>query len=211
MVDTQDPTMSLESGLAFFAAIVLFSITPGPGVFAILARALMNGGRDCLYLALGMAISDIVYFLLACMGLAVIAHNWGEVFTVIRWIGAAYLIYIGYRMWTAPVEVGNLNNKARTGKLKGFLQGFLISASNPKVILFYIAFLPTFMDVTLFNKVDIAIASIITLAGLMLGLMGIAVCSAKARQLFRSPVAINRINKTAGSIMIGAGSVLAMK
>ncbi|WP_419834276.1 LysE family translocator [Endozoicomonas atrinae] len=204
--------MSLESGLAFFAAILIFSVTPGPGVFAVLARALISGARSCFYLSLGMAISDIIYLILACFGLAVIAQNWGEVFTVIRWVGAAYLFYIGYKIWKSPISE-SIDGSAlpAQGKAASFLQGFLISASNPKVILFYIAFLPTFMDVTVFSVGDIAIASALTLIGLMIGLMCIAGTAAKARQYFKSPKAMGRLNKASGSIMMGAGSFLALK
>ncbi len=159
-----------------------------------------------------MAISDIIYLILACFGLAVIAQNWGEVFTVIRWVGAAYLFYIGYKIWKSPISE-SIDGSAlpAQGKTASFLQGFLISASNPKVILFYIAFLPTFMDVTVFSVGDIAIASVLTLIGLMIGLMCIAGTAAKARQYFKSPKAMGRLNKASGSIMMGAGSFLALK
>lgn len=203
--------MSLESGLAFFAAILLFAVTPGPGVFAVLARALISGARSCFFLSLGMAISDIIYLVLACFGLAVIAHNWGEVFIVIRWIGAAYLLYLGYKIWTSPISDDLCSTVPIAGKFESFLQGFMISASNPKVILFYIAFLPTFMDVTIFSTGDIILAAILTLIGLMLGLTVIASCAAQSRKYFKSRKAMARLNKTAGSIMIGAGSFLALK
>ncbi len=204
--------MSLESGLAFFAAILVFAVTPGPGVFAVLARALVNGARSCFFLALGMAISDIVYLILACFGLAIIAHNWGGVFTVIRWAGAAYMFYLGYRLWTTPVKSdGNEQLISQPGKLMSFVQGFLISASNPKVIFFYIAFLPTFMDLTVLSVGDIAVASLLTLIGLMLGLMLIANGAARTRRYFKSQKAMGRLNKASGSIMIGAGSFLALK
>ena len=70
--------MSVESALTFFLAIFIFGITPGPGVFALLARALTSGARACFFLALGMTISDILYLIFACLGLAAIATHWGE-------------------------------------------------------------------------------------------------------------------------------------
>ena len=95
--------MTLEGALTFFIAIFVFGITPGPGVFAIMARALVNGAGSCFMLALGMAISDILYLIAACLGLAVIATQWGDLFTIIRIIGAAYLIYLGWKTWNAPI------------------------------------------------------------------------------------------------------------
>lgn len=163
--------MTLESSLSFLLAIFIFSITPGPGVFAILARALMSGTSACFFLALGMVISDMVYLILACYGLAALAEHWSEAFTVVRIVGAAYLIYLGVKMWRASRQPfsAEFETKEKTGL--SFLQGFIISASNPKVILFYIAFLPTFMDLTVLTHSDIALAAFLTLIGLMAGLM----------------------------------------
>jgi len=204
--------MSVESALTFFLAIFIFGITPGPGVFALLARALTSGARACFFLALGMTISDILYLIFACLGLAAIATHWGEVFTVIRWAGAAYLIYLGVSMWRAPVSDGiEPISAVRVSHRASFIQGFLISASNPKVILFYIAFLPTFMDLSALSHGDIALAAVLTLFGLMLGLMMISVGAARARRLFRSRKAVRRLNRGAGSIMVGAGVFLASK
>ncbi|MBR9885858.1 MAG: LysE family translocator, partial [Oceanospirillales bacterium] len=139
--------MSIESAISFLIAIFIFGITPGPGVFALIARALQRGSWSCVPLAVGMIVSDMIYLVLACLGLAALATHWGEVFTAIRLLGAAYLCYLGWKMWTAPVVQASEDASAgRRDALHAFIQGFLISASNPKVILFYIAFLPTFMD-----------------------------------------------------------------
>lgn len=204
--------MSFESALTFLAAIFIFGITPGPGVFAILARALLHGARSCLALSLGMIISDIVYLIAACFGLAAIATHWGEVFMVVRIVGAMYLVYLGYLMWTAPVNLDvDGSGSDQQSKRMGFLQGFLISASNPKVILFYIAFLPTFMDLTVLSAADIALASGLTFVGLLAGLMLIAIFASKARNWFKSERAMKGLNRSAGSLMIGAAGYLASR
>ncbi len=201
--------MTFESGLAFFIAIIIFSITPGPGVFALLARALSQGAGACTSLALGMAISDIVYLVLATLGLAVVAENWGVLFTIIRFIGAAYLIYLGWKMWQQRAQLARQNRTDEAASfVKGFIQGFLISASNPKVILFYIAFLPTFMDLTVLTTRDILVASLLCLVGLMIGLMSIAISASWARRYFRSERAMTGLNRIAGSIMMSAGVYL---
>lgn len=201
--------MTPESALTFFLAIFIFGITPGPGVFAILARAMMDGSRACFMLSLGMAISDIIYLIAACLGLATIATHWGELFSVIRIVGAIYLFYLGWKMWTAPVNMDTVPTKLdKKGHGLSFLQGFLISASNPKVILFYIAFLPTFMDLSTLQGNDILLASGLTLIGLMLGLMLIAGFASRARRLLTSQKAIRRLNRSAGSLMVGAGAFL---
>ncbi|WP_275099837.1 LysE family translocator [Sedimenticola hydrogenitrophicus] len=204
--------MSAESALAFFAAIFIFSITPGPGVFAILARAMTEGATACFTLGLGMAISDIIYLVFACYGLAAIAEHWGGLFTVIRVLGAAYLLYLGWRMWrTRPSLATEADAVKSSDQVRSFIQGFLISASNPKVILFYIAFLPTFMDLSVLTTGDIILASVITLVGLMLGLMLIAVTASWARRKFRSERAMRGLNRVAGSIMMAAGAYIGLR
>ncbi|RRJ84254.1 LysE family translocator [Aestuariirhabdus litorea] len=203
--------MSVESALTFFIAIFIFGVTPGPGVFAILARAMNEGASSCFTLALGMTISDIIYLVLACLGLAAIADNWSGLFTLIRWVGAGYLIYLGWIMWRQPASlaVGDYPRKRHQGM--SFVQGFLISASNPKVILFYIAFLPTFMDLTRLHRSDIALAAGLTLVALMAGLMLIALSAAQARRYFRSERAMKGLNRISGSIMAAAGGYLILR
>lgn len=204
--------MSIESAISFLVAIFIFGITPGPGVFAIIARALHRGSGSCLPLALGMILSDVLYLVLACLGLAALATHWSELFTLIRIAGAAYLCYLGWKMWTAPVgALDESGIRDRRDATQAFTQGFLISASNPKVILFYIAFLPTFMDVTALDGSGIVLAALLTLVGLLAGLMLIAQMAAQARRLLRSQRAIRGMNRTSGSIMMLAGLYLASR
>jgi len=203
--------MSIEGAITFFIAIFIFGITPGPGVFAILAKGMVEGAQRCYLLALGMVISDIIYLLLACLGLATIAEHWSGLFTLIRWIGAAYLIYLGYRIFTSKPGNTAATQTINSRTSQEFLLGFLISASNPKVILFYIAFLPTFMDLTILTAQDILVAITLTFGALMLGLMLIAYCAHWASAKFSSERATRRLNQGAGSIMIGAGVFLATR
>jgi len=204
--------MTLTSALTFFVAIFIFGITPGPGIFAIMARALSQGARACAALAFGMVISDVVYLVLACFSLSAIAANYGTLFTLIRYAGAAYLIYLGWKLWTAPAPTAADGIPVkRSGIGASLLQGIAISASNPKVILFYIAFLPTFMDLTQLSPTDIVLAAALTVVALMAGLMLVAWGASKARKLARSSRAMQRLNRAAGSIMISAGALLAVK
>ncbi len=204
--------MSPENAVSFLFIIFIFAITPGPGVFALLARSLSSGARPCVSMALGMAISDVIYLILACFGLAVIAEQWAGLFMVLRLVGALYLLYLGWKMWNASTETSLQSSSDDTPftVVRGLLQGFLISASNPKVIFFYIAFLPTILDLNSLTRSDIALASLLTLSGLMLGLMLVAVCASSARNFFTSQKAVKGLNRTSGGIMIGAGSYLAI-
>ncbi len=202
--------MSIESSLTFFLAIFIFSITPGPGVFALLARGMTLGAKQSISLAFGMTISDVVYLVFACFGLAAIAQNYSLLFEFIRIAGALYLFYLGYRMFTAPIEIEEAQNSTTMKKdfFLGFLQGFLISASNPKVILFYIAFLPTFLDIKSLSSYDVVWVSFLAIIALMAGLMSIAILANQAKQVLKSNKALKRLNYTAGTIMIAAGTYL---
>jgi len=208
--------MTIESGFTFFIAIFIFGITPGPGIFAILAKSMSQGAKSCWWLSVGMSISDICYLIMACFGLATLANAWEEVFLVIRILGGAYLVYLGWKMWTSvPVlaqELSHQDLKIETkSNISAFIQGFMISASNPKVILFYIAFLPTFMDVTQLGSQDIAIAALLTFIALMLGLTLVAKMAAQARRHLRSKRSLTLVNRTAGSIMASAGLYIGLR
>ncbi len=202
--------MSLESSLTFFLAILIFGITPGPGVFALLARGMTLGSKQCIPLAFGMTISDVIYLIFACLGLATIAHNYAFLFEVIRILGALYLFYLGYKMFTASIEIEDTqkNETVKKDFVLAFIQGFLISASNPKVILFYIAFLPTFLDIKSLDARDIIWVSFLTIIALMIGLMFVSILANKAKKLLKSKKSLKRLNYTAGSIMVAAGSFL---
>ncbi|MDN3612443.1 LysE family translocator [Vibrio ostreicida] len=206
--------MTFESAMTFFIAMLVFSITPGPGVFAIIARAMVSGMRSCIWLSAGMVVSDVIYLLLACLGLAAIAENWATLFLVIRYVGAAYLVYLGYKMIkTLPEAQAALREDSNTlegSHLSGFVQGFLISASNPKVILFYISFLPTFMDLTVLSHQDIGVAACLSIVALMTGLMLIALGARRLVKVLKTPKAQRHLNTGAGSVMIMAGAYLAV-
>lgn len=207
--------MTLHSSIAFFIAVFIFCITPGPGIFAILAQAMVRGAKSCLPLILGMVSADLVYLSFACLGLAAIAENFSSLFTVIRFVGAAYLIYLGIKMFKAPLPDTQNESEAEVNTknhgVKNLAQGFLISASNPKVILFYIAFLPTFMDLTVLQANDIVLVNILAFFALMAGACSVAFSAEKAASVLKTPKAVRRLNRSAGGIMMGAGAFLAVK
>lgn len=205
--------MTLHSAITFFIAIFVFSVTPGPGVFAIIGRSMVRGAKNSIALCVGMALSDIVYLIMACYGLAAVAAQWEVAFLVVRYLGAAYLIYLGWKMWTASVSesTGSVSSKNAQNGVASFFQGFMISASNPKVIVFYIAFLPNFLDVTTLQGVDVLFAAMIAFVALLVGLSIISVCASQARRYMKSERAMKGLNRSAGSIMALAGCYLGLK
>ena len=204
--------MSIEAIITFFLAIFIFSITPGPGVFALISNSLTNGIKTSVYMSIGMTISDIVYLVLAFFGLVSIATNYAFVFDFIRIAGGLYLIYLGYKIFTAPIknELEKIE-KTKDSFFKNFTKGFLISASNPKVIIFYIAFLPTFVDLTNLQTNDMFIITTLAFIALMAGLVLISYSAFRAKQVLKSEESTRNLNRSAGSIMALAGSYLIIK
>jgi len=204
--------MTVEFCLAYFVAVLIFSITPGPGVFALMAKALKQGGNACWGLALGMNMSDIIYLLLVVWGLAYIANEYQLIFTLIRWCGATYLFYLAWQVWHAPVEL-NTTALAVTGSkganfVLSYAEGMLISATNPKVMLFYIAFLPTFIDLTLLTSQGVVLVVGLNFIALMMGLMLIAYSAGKARKLFSQHKSVQRLNRITAGLMGTAGLLI---
>ena len=204
--------MSYESMITFALAIFIFGITPGPGVFALISNSLNNGMRTSIYLGVGMAVSDVVYLILAFYGLVSLAKNYAGVFDFISIVGGLYLNYLGYKIFTAPIDKDvQREKKSYRSYFGNFSKGFLISASNPKVIIFYIAFLPTFVDLTSLSSNDMIIISVITFCALMCGLILISYSAHRARQLLTKESSVKKLNATAGSIMGLAGFYLLSK
>jgi len=203
--------MSIVSILALAAAIFLLAITPGPGVFATVSRALASGFRQTLPVIVGIVLGDLFFLLFAIYGLAVIAQTFNQLFLLIKYLGALYLIWLGYTLWRSQPSVQEIRATATYTASTGFLAGLSITLGNPKVILFYLGFLPTFIDLGSLKTLDVLIVASVVSVVLGSVMLGYAFTAAKARLFIRSREAQRRMQKTAGSIMIGTGVLLLSK
>lgn len=203
--------MSLISIFAFAGAIFLLAITPGPGVFATISRALASGFSNAAFVVFGIVLGDIIFLLLAIFGLSAIASILGEFFILVKYLGGIYLLFLGYKILTSKEKDTNVKAVQELSWKKNFIVGLLITLSNPKVILFYLGFLPTFVNLHTLNRLDTLIISLIVtfvLGGVMLFY---AYSASGARNLFKSNSAKRKINIVAGSVMITAGGALIVK
>lgn len=196
---------------AFAGAMFLLAITPGPGVFATVARALASGFGRAAVVVLGIVIGDLVFLLLAIYGLAAVAGLLGGFFALVKLGGAAYLIWLGLKLWRSRTVATTTTAIEQTGWSANLFSGLVITLGNPKVILFYLGFLPAFVDLRTLQATDV-----VTIAGvvsLVLGatLLGYAFAAARARELFQSPQAKRLLNRTSGGVMIATGTVLATR
>jgi threonine/homoserine/homoserine lactone efflux protein len=202
--------VTLASTLAFIAAVFVLGITPGPAVVTIAARALASGLRPAFAFNLGVVAGDLVLMALAILGLAAVAQALGPWFVVVRIAGGLYLVWLGWKLWTAPVHEPGLEPAAASGAFRrNAIDGFVLTLGNPKAIVFYAAFLPTFVDLARIDGGDIAILAAVIVCVLTGTNMTYGLLAARARTVFRSRRAMRTLNRTAGTMMIGAGTVVA--
>ena len=204
--------MSIVSALGLSIAMVILAASPGPGVFATVARALASGFKPSLAVIWGIVLGDIIYLLLATFGLSVVAHALGDLFLIVKICGGAYLVWLGIRLWTRQPEPPSPQENVSHSTIPGNLaSGLVITLSNPKVILFYCGFLPTFLDLSTLTVVDLAaVVAIVTIVlGSVLGIY--AFLASRARRIFTNKRAVRRLNRPAGSVMIAAGVAMATR
>ena len=203
--------MSLLNIFAFSLAMFLLAITPGPGVFATISRALSSGFLNASFVVMGIVIGDIIFLLLAIFGLSAIASILGDFFILVKYLGGIYLLFLGYKILTSKEQETNLKGIYELSWKKNFLTGLIITLSNPKVILFYLGFLPTFINLQTLTAIDIFIIS--TVVTIVLGgvMLAYAYSASSAKNLFKSKSTKRKMNIAAGSVMISAGAVLIIK
>jgi threonine/homoserine/homoserine lactone efflux protein len=195
---------------AFTIAYAIAVLVPGPGVAAVVARALGGGFRGAFPMVLGILAGDLLYFMFAVFGLAAIATWFGPVFIVIRWAGAAYLLYISWKFWTARPGAEQMKPKSESA-WRTFLAGFSLTMGNPKTIVFYLAILPTVIPLDQMTPLAFAELTFIVVVVLLIIGCGYAWLASAARDLFRSEKALGRLNKTAGAMMAGAAGLVVLQ
>lgn len=203
--------MDFLTTLAFCGALFIFMASPGPGTFAIIARALGSGFYHAFFMSLGIVLGDLIFLLMAIFGLSAIASMIGEIFIIVKYLGGLYLIYLGYKIFTSKPTKAEVKSVRSISYFKDFSTGFFVCISNPKVVLFYLGFLPTFMDLSTLAIADIWLVSILVVVILTLVLGAYAYFAARAREVVKKPRTQTLMNRVAGGVMVGAGAALIVK
>lgn len=183
--------------------------TPGPGVISIVARALGQGFRKTVPACLGIMVGDLILMTLSAFGLALVAKAMGTMFEIVKVAGGLYLIFLGYKYWTAKVSEQSEIVPESAGR--GFLTQMGITLSNPKAIAFFVALQPTAIDVknlTFVGYLQLVAATFVLIPAIT---MGYAALAARLKNLVASVKARRRINKGASVIMAGAGIAIMVK
>jgi threonine/homoserine/homoserine lactone efflux protein len=204
--------MDVAALVLFAGTLAVAAASPGPGVTALVARVIGRGLAGAGAFAAGLIVGDLVWLAVAILGLAVVAQTFHEAFAVIKYAGAAYLVYLAWRMWVAPVAARDIEADAhRDGRLRLFLAGLALTLGNPKVVAFYLALLPNLIDlpgVGLFGYVELAGIAVVILTTVF---GAYAVAAARARALFRSPRAMRLLNRAGGTMLAGAAVAVATR
>ncbi|MBN4665144.1 MULTISPECIES: LysE family translocator [Pandoraea] len=199
--------------LTFALALLVGAGTPGPGIAAIVARVLGRGTQGAIAFTAGVAIGDVVWLTLAVLGVAALAHTFSGVFLAIKYAGAAYLLYLAWKMWhapaIAPTEPMAAVPRERSWRL--FLGGLSVTMGNPKVVVFYFALLPNLLDLQRVTALGYLEVVGVTLAVLTLVFGTYIVLAARARRLLSSARAVRRLNRATGTVMAGAAVAIATR
>ena len=201
--------MTWETWLAFTLAASIVLAIPGPTVLLVIGYSLSHGRRVAASTVAGVALGDLVAMTVSLAGLGALLATSATLFTVLKWIGAAYLIYLGIRLWRAPVaEAAEAPVEPGTGR-RAFRQAFVVTMLNPKSIAFFVAFVPQFVNPHTASLLDLAIleATFVGLAAFNAALY--ALLAGQARRLLTAPVWRRRLNRTGGTALIGAGGATA--
>jgi threonine/homoserine/homoserine lactone efflux protein len=200
-----DPGMTLEAWAAFAAASSILLIIPGPTVLLVVSYALGQGWRTALPMAVGVALGDFTAMTLSMLGLGALLATSATSFTALKWIGAAYLVWLGIKLWRAG---GSLDAPPRTDAVSAARMlghAWIVTALNPKSITFFVAFLPQFLDPAADFLTQMAVFETTFLVLAFANAFGYALVAARARSLVRNERVIGAFNKTGGTLLIGAG------
>jgi threonine/homoserine/homoserine lactone efflux protein len=198
--------MSWEVWIAFVAASTVLLLIPGPTALLVVSYALGRGRRVAAPVAVGVALGDLTAMTLSMLGVGALLASSAMLFTALKWLGAAYLIWLGIKLWRAG---GTLEARARTDavpRLRMLGHAWLVTTLNPKSIVFFVAFLPQFLDPAGNFWVQMAIfeATFVTLA--FANAFGYALLGARAGRLAASPRAVRLVSRAGGTALIAAGA-----
>ena len=206
-----ESSLSLASILALLGTLIVLAVVPSVSVLAVSARAAAFGFTHGMFTALGIVIADIIFILVAVYGLALIAGLMGEQFTLIKYIGGAYLIWLGISLWRNDSRARKSETVKQSSLGSSFLTGFLITLGDQKAILFYLGFFPAFIDLSRMTPADTLIIIAIAIVGVGGAKLVYAYLADRTSLLFKNTSAIRGINMLAGGVMIAVGIFLLAK
>ncbi len=203
--------MPLELWLAFVLASAILLTIPGPTVTLVVSHALAGGRRTGLATVPGVALGDLTAMTISLLGAGAVLAASASLFTALKLIGAVYLVWLGLRLWRVDPAADALESRARpAGQGAMFWHAYVVTALNPKSIVFFIAFVPQFVAA---GRAPLPQFLILELTFVLLAAVNAAlwaVLAGQLRQRFRTPRVQRLVNRTGGSLLIAAGALTAL-
>jgi threonine/homoserine/homoserine lactone efflux protein len=202
--------MSLEIWLAFAAASTALLVVPGPTVMLVVSYALGRGRSSALATVPGVSLGDFTAMTISLAGAGAVLATSATLFTVLKLLGAAYLVWLGIQLWRAGDTLGAIRGvKSKADRRRMFWNAYVVTALNPKGVVFFVAFVPQFVDpaAPLLAQFVILEATFVTLAAVNVAIWALLAGQMRAR--FQRPAALRLINRIGGSFLIGAGLLTA--
>lgn len=198
--------MTLETWLAFVAASAVLLVIPGPTILLVVSYALGRGWKVAAPVASGVALGDLTAMTLSMLGVGALLAGSAALFSAVKWAGAAYLVFLGVKLWRAGAafEAEARSDAGAPGRV--LAHAWLVTTLNPKSVVFFVAFLPQFLDPALpfWPQVAIFEATFVTLA--FANAFGYALLAARVRRLAGNPRAIRVFNRAGGAALVAAGA-----
>ena len=202
--------MSVDHWLAFVAASTVMLAIPGPTVLLVVSYALGYGRRPALAVVAGVGLGGFTAMTASMLGLGAILAASSTLFTALRWVGAAYLVYLGIKLWRAPVRPGTLGSDApHAGAAHMFAHAYAVTALNPKGIIFFVVFVPQFfVPAEPFWRQALILEATFIFLDVLNSTLFALLASAAPRPL-QEPARQRVVNRTGGSLLVGAGALAA--
>ena len=202
--------MDLSVWLTYLLASIILCVSPGPGVFSSISSGLHHGFRLGVWNAVGMQVASLIVVVIVSVGLGGILLASETLFALVKWLGVAYLIYLGIATWRSPARgFVDTGEDRRKGRRDLFLRGFLVNMTNPKGIIFFAAVLPQFIDLARPQLQQYAILAATTFAVDLVVMAAYTALAAKVLRVMSNPSHLAWVNRILGGAFVGAGVALA--
>jgi len=203
--------MPLETWLAYTLVTTTFLLIPGPTIILVISYSLLRGRQAVIALVLGVGLGDLTAMSLSFLGVGVLLQTVATAFYLIKWLGAAYLIWLGIKMWSSASEFTDLDKKNRSHAWREiFNSAYITTALNPKSIVFFLAFIPQFIEPELPFTTQVVILGATFFVLAIISVLGYAALAIYAGQQLHLPLIQRWTHRIGGGLLIGAGGMAAV-
>ena len=203
--------MPLETWLAYTLVTTTFLLIPGPTIILVISYSLLRGRQAVIALVLGVGLGDLTAMSLSFLGVGVLLQTVATAFYLIKWLGAAYLIWLGIKMWSSASEFTDLDKKNRSHAWREiFSSAYITTSLNPKSILFFLAFIPQFIEPELPFTTQVIILGATFFVLAIISVLGYAALAIYAGQQLHLPLIQRWTHRIGGGLLIGAGGMTAV-